>query len=193
MGDIGEVLGVVEHGDGVEVGAETQYLTATFDEAFEWRARAVVVVPRDVVQVVGGRVTPGAETALRMIADPGARGGAHDLGQDSHVRLRRGAGGVERLRAGEQGRSLGLGSVVDPIVIVSGAEHHQPRVAGTADHLVEGADQEVGVRVDQTEAAEAPVHDGVVFPDGECDEVVDQSSSGESLGHDVSLPGWLGR
>ena len=130
VGDVGQVLDVVEEGHGVGVGSEPQHLAPGCDEPLEGRAGAEVVVQRRVGHELCGETTPGAEAALRVVADDGAGRGAEHLRQHSDV----GIGGrgevVERLGVFQMGRPLALRQAVDPVVVVAGAEHHHHRPSG---------------------------------------------------------------
>ena len=120
-----KVLCVVDEGEGARVGTEAQDPAAPSDEAFERRARAVVVIPGDSADQVGGDSAASAKPPLRVVADHGAGRPPEHLREHPHVRVGRRFEVIERLGPLEQGRPLRLGTVVHPRPVVAGTEVHQ--------------------------------------------------------------------
>ena len=80
-----------------------------------------------------------------------------DLGDDTHVRIRRCHQTVEGLRVAQQLGSVALGSLVDPRPIVARAERHQQGSAGPQNRL-DGVEDPIGASIHRSDGTQRPVH-----------------------------------
>ena len=135
-GHVGQVLGVVQERDRVDVGAQAQHLAATLDEPLQRRTRPVVVVPRHALHEGGRLAAPGPEPALGVVGDERARRRAQHLGEHADVGVAGRGQGVERLGPGEQGGPVRLGALVMCNLFRHPATTAQ--AISTLDHLSEG-------------------------------------------------------
>ena len=159
-----QVLGVVEQGDGVEVGAETEHSAAGPDESFERGSGPVVVVPWHVVEQPGGERPGRCEPPLRVIADLRAGSRPEHLGEHADVGFGRGDEAIERLRPTQQVEAFVFGPFVDPRPVVAGAQRDEQRPArpnGSFDRV----DDAIGSSHYRSDGAQRHVHHQYVARD----------------------------
>ncbi len=184
VGEIGEVLGVVQHRGGVRVGTDPQDLATASDEAVERGPGTVVVVPAEPVEELVGKSSPRGEATLRVVVHdgPGRRaehlGEGADLGQHGRPQV------VEGLGVGEQPETLLLRAAVDPVPVVDRSQDHHGRALGS-DGVVQRGHHPGGSSVHRSDPAQRRVdHEQVAAAHAQGVQIGDE---GRHAGHPVSV------